>query len=188
MPRPRPLSPDEARRSLANRLGIRIAPRLRQFATKFGIRSKRVFLVWTKFGGAERGDGNEILVSRLELLPTPRVIDLSSILYQPNSAGVLPVGSVRVDKVSVVYTMDQLMGKAVPGQLKGTKIREPYDFFYEIVEDGRGDEVPMRQRFRLYGVPDRKEEDVCWSILLERTSEDMARNGQSQYGIDPDDR
>ena len=188
MPRPRPLSPEEAKRTLANRLGTRIAPRLRQFATRFGIRSKRVFLVWTKFTGSERGEGNENIISRIELLPTPRVTDLSSITYQPYSAGVLPVGSVRVDKIALTVTMDQLMGKAVPGQLKGAKIEEPYGFFYEIVEDGRGDGVPMRQRFRLYGVPDRREEDVCWSIMLERVAEDLARNGQSQYGIDPDDR
>lgn len=187
MPRPRPLTPSEATKTLANRLGTRIAPRLRQFATKFGIRSKRVFLVWSKFSGAERGEGTEAIISRVELLPTPRVVDLSSITYQPFSAGVLPVGSVRVDKVAVTYTADQLMGKAVPGQLRGAKIEEPYDFFYEIVEDGRGDPMPMRQRFRLYGVPDRNEGDVCWSLLLERVAEDLARSGASQYGIDPDD-
>jgi hypothetical protein len=188
MPTPKPLTPEQAKRTLANRLGTRIAPRLRQFSTKFGIRSKRVFLTWSKYSGQERGEGNENIVARVELLPTPMVTDLTSIVLNPYSAGVLPVGSVRVDKIAVTYTMDQLMGKAVPGQHRGDKVHEPYDFCYEIVEDGRGDDPPMRQKFRLFGMPNRKEGDVCWVVLLERISEDFARDGRSNAGIDRDDR
>ncbi|HOA00797.1 MAG TPA: hypothetical protein PKI27_00665 [Dermatophilaceae bacterium] len=188
MPRPRPLTPNEASRTLANRLGVRLAPRIRQLATKFGLRSKRVFLVWTRFAGPERGDGDERLLARLELLPTPRVIDMSTVVFNPYSAGTLPVGTLRVDKIAVTYTADQLMGKAVPGQPRGAKIEEPTDFFWEVVEDGRGDNPPMRGRYRLMAQPDRREGDVCWSVLLERMSEDMDRQGRSQYGIDPDDR
>ena len=184
MPKPRPLSPLEAKNSLANRLGTRVAPRLMQFATKFGLRSKRVFLVWTKFSGRERGEGNERVIARVELLPTPKVLDMSMLTYNPFSAGVLPVGAQRVDKVAVTYTMDQLMGKAVPGYKKGEEIPEPYDFYYEIQEDGRGDDPSMIQRFRIMGVPDRREGDCSWSLLLERTSEDPYRNGQSKYGKD----
>ena len=184
MPRVRPLTPDEARRTLANRLGMRVAPRLRQFATKFGLRAKRVFLVWTKFDGDERGAGSERVVARVELLPTPQVIDLSSVVNNPFSAGVLPVGAVRVDKVAITYTADQLTGKAVPGHEDAKAVPEPFDFFYEIVEDGRGDTEPARQRFRLLGYPDRREGDVCWRLLLERASEDMARDGASNYGVD----
>jgi hypothetical protein len=186
MPKPRPLTPTEAQNSLANRLGIRVAPRLRQFATKFGLRAKRVFLVWTKFTGKERGDGSEIILSRVELLPTPKVLDMSMVTLNPFSAGVLPVGSQRVDKIAITYTMDQLMGKAVPGHKKGQEIEEPFDFYYEIQEDGRGDNPAMIQRFRLLGIPDRREGDMSWSVLLERTSEDPLRNGQSQYGKDVD--
>ena len=186
MPTPRPLTPEEARRSLANRLGVRVAPRLRQFSTKLGMRSKRVFLVWTKFDGVERGDGDEQVIARVELLPTPEVIDLSSFTYNPYSAGVLPTGSLRVDKVAITYTADQLTGKAVPGHEASKSIPEPFDFFYEVVEDGRGDNPSQRLRFRLLGYPDRREGDACWRLLLERASEDMARSGRSNYGGDRD--
>lgn len=184
MPRPRPLTPDEAKRTLANRLGLRLAPRVRQLATRFGIRSKRVFLVWSKFGGAERGDGDEHIIARVELLPTPRITDLSTVTFNPYSAGTLPVGSIRVDKIAIGYTAHQLMGKAVPGAPRGEPIPEPFDFWWEVVEDGRGDDPPPRQRYRLMAQPDRREGDVCWAVLLDRMSEDTSPLACSQYGDD----
>ena len=186
MPRPRPLTPAEAKRSLANRLGLRGADRLRQFSTRFGLRSRRVFLTWSRFSGAERGEGTERVIARVEILPTPKVADATSVMRMPFAAGVLPVGSLRVSLISVKFTADQLTGRRVPG--RGSEpIAEPIDFFYELVEDGRGDDPAERQRFRVLGMPWRDEGNVGWNVLLERSSEDFARDGTSQIGIDPDD-
>ena len=187
MPRPRPLTPSEAKRSLANRLGLRVADRLRQFSTRFGLRSRRVFLTWTQFTGAERGEGRERVIARIELLPTPKVADATTVMRMPFAAGVLPVGSLRVSLISVAYTYDQLTGRRIPGRSDDGPIPEPIDFFYELVEDGRGDDPAERQRFRVLGIPWRDEGNVGWSVLLERSSEDFARDGTSQIGIDPDD-
>lgn len=185
MPRVRPLiGPHQAKRTLGHRLSG-LADRLRQFNTKFGLRGKRVFLVWTKTTGAERGEGSESIVSRVELLPTPRVADLSAVALNPYSAGRVPVGSVRLTEVSTSrYTNDQLSGRQVPGV---GALEEPFDFFYEIVEDGRGDTLPVRQRYRLAAEPDRREGRLDWSILLERASEDMQRTGASNLGVTEDD-
>src|SRR5690349_24199276 len=108
MPKPRPLTPSQARSSLAHRFTDR-ADRLRQLNTRFGLRSRRVFLVWTRFTGEERGEGKEQEIARVELLPTPRVTDATAVTRFGASAGVLPVGSLRVDQISAgAYTLDNL--------------------------------------------------------------------------------
>ena len=54
---------------------------------------------------------------------------------------------------------------------------EAVNFFYEIVEDGRGDQPPERKRFRLMGVPMRKPDAATWIVLLQREDRDMDRDG-----------
>lgn len=184
MPRPRPLTRDEARRTLAHRFAGRegkpgLADRLRQLSTKFGLRSQRVFLVWTKFTGEERGEGDEHVIARVEILPTPKVEGVTAQAYNPFSAGKYPVGSVRVTEVSAgLFTYEQLVGSRVPGQ--AAPLADPIDFFYELVEDGRGDDQPRHPRYRLLGVPERREGNVSWSLVLERAGEELDRRGRSQ--------
>lgn len=178
MPKIRPLTSAEAKRSLAHRLGVKVGDKVRQLATKFGIRPHRCFMVWGKWTGDARGEGTFEEVTRTELLPTPRVSSLDSVALDPRMAGVLPMGTIRVDQVSVSYTEDQLTGLKFAG---GKHIKEPFDFFYEIVEDGRGDDPPPRARFRLSGKPFRRAGQVDWSILLERQSEDLDRDGVLRY-------
>jgi hypothetical protein len=192
VPRPRPLSPERARHTLANRLG-RVFDRARQFATKYGVRPYRVFLTWTQWeggGAVERGEGREILYRRIEILPTPRVTSLDNLSFSLAHAGVIPVGSVRLDRVSIYrFTEDVLSGKAFPddplpfGEVRGEKhIPEPFEFFYEIVEDGRGDCPPKRSRFRPMNRPMRRAGKVDWTVMLERTSEDRTRQDKSAIG------
>lgn len=183
VPKVRPLTGVEARRTLAHRFGG-IADRLRQLATNFGIRSRRCFLTWVRSTGEARGEGLEGVVERVEILPTPRVGDLTSLSLNPFSAGVLPIGSVRVDRISIAYTLDQLEGRLIPGQSR--QVGAPnLDFFWEIVEDGRGDQPAERQRFRVLGRPHRDEGGVQWIVLLERMAEDLDRRGRPQPDLDP---
>ena len=196
MPRPRPLTPFQATRTLANRLGKRV-DNLRQFSTKFGTRSKRVFLVWTKFTGEERGIGDEKVLHRVELLPTPKVSELTSVSRRPMIEGELPDGGVRVSEISVYrYTEDMLKGLVVPGepgqpgtpiQAKGAErnTRSDVDFFYEIVDDGRqGEGLAERQRFQLIGYPTRLESRVEFAVFLQRSSADLGRDGRSDLQDD----
>jgi hypothetical protein len=179
MPRIRPLSPDEAKRTLANRLGPRV-DRLRQFSTNFGLRPYRVFLVWTRYSGDERGEGDEHELRRVEVLPTPRVTALDNLTYGPVSTGVLPSGSVRIDRVSTTFTEDQLMGRLA----NGDSLPNPRDFFYEIVEDGRTSEAPARLKFRPLSNPALLPGKQMWTLMLERISEDRTRAGKSRAGDD----
>lgn len=194
-----PLSPNEANRTLAHRLAPRI-DRIRQIATRFGIRSDRVFLVWTKYTGDERGEGAENEVARVEILPTPKVSDETAITENPFSAGTLPVGSLRVEDISALFTQEELMGRTVPVSAElGSDIDEPYDFFYEVVSDGRGGgstgcgttpgshprtSSQQRAKYRLLGTPDRVEGNVSWTISIERISEDRNNRGESRIGAD----
>ena len=201
MPRPRPLDPTEAKNTLAHRLAGRV-DRLRQFSTRFGLRSTRVFLVWTKYTGEERGEGNENELARVEILPTPFVSDESAIVRNPYSAGMLPNGVLRVSRISARFTADHLSGVRIPqyvdpGECGGSgeitnlsdepsgadfNIDQPYDFFYELSEDGRGANPSERERFRIYGGPARNEGGVEWIVTIERISEDFKRDGTSDYG------
>lgn len=195
----RALRPGEAARTLAHRLGPRV-DRLRQRLTRFGLRSDRVFLVWTRYTGEERGEGREEILAELELLPTPEVRDLTGVTYNPFSAGTLPVGAVRVDRISSQYSEALLKGKVMPVSAEtGSDIGEPFDFFYEIVDDDRdeqrapsckpridiapvGGSAQRRKRFRVLGGPSRREGQFDWTIYLERASEDRLADGRSALG------
>jgi len=180
VPRVRPLSRLEAQRSLANRLGSRI-DRVRQIATRLGIRPYRVFLVWDKYSGDERGEGVDREAVRREILPTPRVVGLDSISITPFTGGMMQDGSITLELVSVSYTLEQLTGLAIPDPNED-HIPQPYAFFYEVYEDGRGESQPLRSKFRLAAVPQRFPGRVQWNVRLERISVDNARDGSSQYG------
>lgn len=202
----RQLSALEASRTLAARFAPTV-DRLRQKLTEFGLRPYNTFLTWTRWGGSERGEGDEVILRRLPLLPNPLVEDLTGISLQPQTFGVLPVGSVRISKVSARYAQDLLMGLVLPcdpqasfeSQLAGgppidptaiaiatESVPEPYEFFYEIVEDGRSNDgrPPHRARFRPLSNPFRSASEVEWTIVLERVSEDMDRRGNPQSFAD----
>lgn len=202
MPRPLPLSdPTAARKTLVHRFAAR-ADRLRQLYTRFGMRSRRVFLVWTQATGEERGAGSEVVMARRELLPTPKVSDATGITRRPISIGEIPDGSVRLEQVSAgAYTEDNLRGLSVPQDytigmpqpgtsqyLGGTAgnplVGQPFDFFYEIVEDGRGDIPAARMRFRLLASPWRSESQMYWGIYLQPMSGALDRAGNPTDVVD----
>jgi hypothetical protein len=201
VPRPGPLrSGDEARRTIAHRF-TRLADRLRQLNTRFGMRSNRVFLTWTRWTGEARGEGREEVLARVELLPTPKVTGEASILRRAFAQGVLPDGVIVLTEISAgAFTRDQLTGLKIPGPgpeapggTPGTPVAgeqgdprsDPrVDFFYELVEDGRGDAAPDRDRFRVRSRPERKEGSLYWIVILERADQDMGRDGLSAASDD----
>jgi hypothetical protein len=173
-----------------------LADSIRQIATNLGARPHRVFLNWTQWTGEERGDGNEILLLRREVLPTPRVDNLDAVTFSVFHAGTIPAGSVKVTEISLAtFTEDQLRGldstdpatgkQVVPTaavNLDGGGLLEPYDFFFEVVEDGRGDPKPERMRYRLLSKPFRRATKLDWLIMLERSSQDRTRGDRSVFG------
>lgn len=181
MPRPRPLRPDELARTLIGRFEKKpggqpgIADKLRQIATKLGARPYRVMLCWYRSTGDEVGEGDLVLVRELEILPTPTVVDVVNVSRLPFPPGQLPEGTLKVDEVSAGMAEDTLLGRMQPG---GGPLPEPYQFFYEVFEDGRSGAPGLRQRYRLYGQPSRNATNVCWSLMLQRASGDRLRDGR----------
>jgi|HubBroStandDraft_4_1064222.scaffolds.fasta_scaffold128350_3 hypothetical protein len=202
--KPRALDPHQARESLAHRLAPRV-DRLRQRVVRAGLRPYRVALVWTRWAGQERGEGQERPLGRIEILPSPKVTSLDNVAYRLFSGGTLPVGSVRITEISALYTSDQLRGLAVPTpefiarndpprpesaaclppRLDDRGLPDPLDFYWEVWEDGRGDDPAERMKFRLMAVPMRMAGGVQWAALLERVSVDALRDGTSVSGYDP---
>jgi hypothetical protein len=199
MPRPRPLTPDEAKRTLAARFGPRVDS-LRQLNTRYGLRPYRVTLVWTKWTGSGRGAGKELPILEYEILPTPNVKSMDSVSFSIFHAGTVPVGSIRLTEVTLSLTFDELNGHAMPRteececdreavreweekkrQPHADQIPQPFDFFYELREDGRGDHEPVRLKYRLLNVPMREPGKVQWSLMLEKIAEDRNRDGTSAY-------
>lgn len=175
----RPLTPAQAKASLCQRL-TGVADNVRQIATILGARPYRVFLIWTRWSGEERGEGVETQVQSIEVLPTPRVQNLDAVTFSLYHAGTLPVGSIKVDRISgAVFTSDILKGDWVPVNHEDF-IPEPTEFMYEVVEDGRGDNPAVRSRFRLLSFPFRRATQVDWTVMLERVGEDRNRYAQSQ--------
>lgn len=177
-PRLRPLTPAQAKQSLAARLA-KTVDKVRQVNVRLGFRPYQVFLTWTTWDGAERGEGNQRVVARIPMTPTPVVSDLTALRKQAFSAGRALVGDVRLTEVSANYPLEVLMGKVIPDRGED-QVPEPFHFFYEIVEDGRhcppgeGDE---RKRFSLAAAPFLDAENHQWILVLDKMSGDMERDG-----------
>ena len=169
--------------SAASTVLARIAPaidRARQVATEVGARPYQVFLVWGTWGGRERGEGTFAEVARLQLLPNPKteVVEFSR---NPYSAGVLPVGSVRVSQISTGYSQPVLSGNTLPNGQEFDLQNRRNEFFYEIVQDDRSPtENPERARMRLLSGPVLKSTNVAWEMVLERSSDDRTNREARQ--------
>jgi hypothetical protein len=59
------------------------------------------------------------------------------------------------------------------------QIPEDVSFYWELVEDGRGDTEPQRAKYRAAATPFRDAGKVQWVVVLERVSEDNYRDGTS---------
>ena len=185
----RALDPLQARRTLLARLSGTpdrpgVIDRSRQIATNLGMRPYLVELVWTGWSGAERGEGTERELVRVQLLPMPQVKDLTSIALNGFSAGKLPVGSIRVDEISAGrYTEDLLRGLKLP---TGEKFDEKrMDFTWEVREDGRNlgsGELAERKKFRVMAGPHLSACCTQYSVVLERASKDPSRSGAPAGG------
>lgn len=102
-------------RNLVERLSPRLDRIRQRTLVRFGLRPYEVFLVWTRWDGEERGEGQkETQLASVRIVPRPKVVDLTTLSLSPFAAGILPVGSVRLEAVTTSLTEDNLLGNAVP--------------------------------------------------------------------------
>ena len=80
-------------------------------------------------------------------------------------------------QISTQQTLDAVSTSLTPRRTR-TAFLLDVNFFWEIVEDGRGDPQPLRARYRVNGVPFRAGGQVQWMVVLERASQDLDRSGR----------
>lgn len=169
MPTVGPLSQSKATRTLVRKLSPTV-DRLRQIATNLGVRPYRVFLVRTRWTGEERGEGQESVISEREILPTPRVKQVSNLMRYLTEVGVGEQGELKVIDISTVCTEYQLTGKNDDGS-------DPVDteaFYWEVRGDAGMGPNPPRRRFTVTGVPYYNAGSVRWEVTLRKAQEDRS--------------
>ncbi len=162
-------------------LVVRLVPvvdKIRQLYISFGLRPYRVFLVHVMWTGTQRGDGNEVEISRREILPTPRLLDMNATSEILRAYGLTEEGGVAVDQITTKYTEDDLMGRtpdlndpAVPR----TGLRN-VDFFWEVQESRPSNPPPTPRRYEPNSVPMLGRDRFQWRVTLSKQQFDRARD------------
>jgi hypothetical protein len=164
-------------KTLARKL-IPVADLLRDLRTKFGMRPYEVHVIRTRWTGGERGIGEEYTKSDTTILPTPRIVDLTSLSEIVQPVGLDEVGMVTLDEISGRYTDDQLRGF----HDDGTPPDPDENVFYEVVfplPDGSSGNVE-RRRFFPTSAPHYTAGKFEWVVRLERTRQDRPRGDVEQ--------
>lgn len=162
---------------VAKSLGQRLVPvvdNARDLLTRFGLRPYRVKIIRVRFAGPRRGMGPEAVVHELELLPTPKVVDMSSLVEVVTAVGVNEQGSVQLQKISGRYTEEQLVGVGPDG----AQVAPNETVYYEI-EFFRRDGLPSeKRRFVRDVVPTYNATSVEWMVTLVNVLEKRGRDGE----------
>lgn len=172
----RPLRTDEVRQTLAVSLGP-VVDEIRQLATDFGIRPYRVFLIHVRWSGGKIGVGTPQEISRREILPTPKVRDMTNTVEVLSAFGRLEEGAVAVEKISAKWSEDDLLGKtpdltdpAVP-----RAGRHECDFFWEIQENRGVIPPPVPRQYVPGAVPTLSRGGMAWRITLTKRAVNRSR-------------
>jgi hypothetical protein len=152
---------------------------LRQLYTDFGLRPYRVFLVHVAWSGGRRGDGNPIELSRREILPTPRVLDMGSTSFALRSIGLTEEGGVVIEHVSPKYTEDDLLGRTpdlIDPAFPATGLAN-VEFFWEVAENRPSNPEPVRRRYVPSSTPMLTRDIFQWRVGLVKQDLNRDRRG-----------
>lgn len=129
----------------------------RDLYDSMGVTQVTVNRVKRSWSGSERGEGTVTVLFRTAMDPTPLVKQVDE-HWKLEAHGRDEQGAVRLEEVSLTYTLDELIG----GTLAANE-----EFYYELV-DARGQGIDTH-----YYVPKDKpftdrEKTIGWIVLLER--------------------
>jgi hypothetical protein len=159
-------------RTLGQQL-IPVVDGLRDIYSQFGLRPYVVRVLRTRWTGGERNHGQERVDLVRDVLPTPRLMDISALMEVVTAVGRDEVGEIVVTEISGGYTEDELLGLDGLGQ----DPPEDVSAYYEI-EFLRVDGLPgEKRRFQIRGAPNYMPARFQWSVRLERTRPDRLRGG-----------
>lgn len=162
-------------------LTVRLTPtvdKIRQLYTRFGLRPYRVFLVHILWSGQRIGEGAPHEISRKEILPTPRVVDMQSTTEVLRAFGLTEEGGLSVDQVSAKYTEDDLMGRTpdmTDLSLPRTGLANA-EFFWEVVESRASDPPSTPRMYVPTAVPMLSRDGFQWKVQLTKRDFNRARD------------
>jgi hypothetical protein len=172
-----PLRPDEVKASLMSRL-VPSIDKIRQVASDLGLRPYRVFMVHVLWTGDRPGDGQPVEISRREILPTPRIRDMSATTEVLSSFGRVEEGGIVVDRISAKLSEDDLLG-VTPDLLDPAIARTGKrngEFFWEVQENRPGFPRTIPRRYVPSGTPTLMRGGLHWRLPLAKQMVNRSRN------------
>ena len=146
---------------------------IRDLKTKLGARQYEVSLIWTKWTGGRRGDGEEYVFKETVLMPTPKIGALTSVSKQLTEVGLAESGSLTVSEISAGYDEGTLLG-----MIDGHIPHADTNFYYEVRTPSRGSGCfDIRRRFFPSAAPDHSEVAFAWTVNLIRAHGDRTPAG-----------
>lgn len=89
-------------RPWSKRLAANLIPTvnsLREMAEGFGTISYEVWLVWLRWSGSTRGEGQPSIEREVRITPTPHVASPSAVKYRYEPAGMVRAGDMILDRI-----------------------------------------------------------------------------------------
>jgi hypothetical protein len=159
------------KKGLAQKL-IPVADSIRNLYTKFALRPYKVSIIKVRWSSGERGIGTPLIEKQIVILPTPRVLDLSTMTEIVNPVGLDEIGMIGVTEITGKLSDDELRFLDKDGA--GPGLDE--EVYYEI-EFPKPDGTSAKRRFFLRSAPHYFADKFYWMIRLERSHEERDRNG-----------
>lgn len=190
---PRPIPPDQnpdlggyldPLSTLTSELGYVVDDIRQDIEVDLGLRPYRVFSIVTYWTGGQIGYGDPEEVSRVELVPRPRVTfetKLDAIKYQMLSGGKQDTGLVVVDRVSPNFTEDDI--NAI---FHLQPLPEAHEGYLEIGMDER-DGQAIKRRYVLSSPPWRDVRNFQWRLILRVQEQSFTRTGDPQPVHSPEE-
>ena len=152
---------------------IPVVDGLRDLLTSFGIRPYVLRVVRVQWSGARRGYGQPYVKATRDILPTPKITDLSGLTEVANPVGLDEIGNVLVTQISGSFT-DEFFRFVTPDN---TELNPNEEVFYEIEFPQPSGKPGEKRRFALRGAPMYFASKFYWQLRLERTRSDRPNNG-----------
>jgi hypothetical protein len=166
-------TPELLKNSLSQQL-VPVVDAARDIATQLGARPYRVRLVRTRWSGNRRGVGIESVLFVMEIVPTPKVIDLNTVAEIVTPIGPTEIGLVQLQQVSGRYTEDMLVGVDPNGNIPG----DADEVYYEIEFFRRDGKPSDKHRFAIAALPYYNATKVQWNVTLDAQVEKRRRDGR----------
>lgn len=174
-----PPAPQQMPATLAGSL-VPVADDLRNLYAEFGLRPYRVYLVHATWTSGRRGVGTQVIMSRREILPVPRVRDIDSVRRNVQPTGLTEEGDIVIDQISAKFSEDDLVGRTpdLTDPVRTRTSRTDVEFWWEVEEARAAAPRPVRRFSPPVAAPVLSRGALAWRVTLTKQGYDRARPGE----------